>query len=93
MAKHNSSEINSVLVKRLHRVSGHLEAVTLMVKQNRDCSEVLQQLSAVIAALNGTRLLLLNNHVEKCIKPALKAEHKGLVDELGFVLKQAIKGQ
>lgn len=85
-------QVDANLVKRLRRVSGHLDSVMKMVDDGRSCTEVLQQLSAVIAALNGSRLLLLKSHVNKCIKPALAAKDEGLVEELEIVLQQAIKG-
>lgn len=93
MAKaHNHDRVDADLMKRLRRVSGHLDSVIKMVDEGRTCTEVLQQLSAVIAALNGSRVLLLKSHMNKCLKPALSAEHEGLVEELEVVLQQAMKG-
>lgn len=85
-------KVDAILVKRLRRVSGHLHSVLNMVEDGRSCTEVLQQLSAVISALNGSRVLLLKTHINKCLKPVLTAKHAGLVDELELVLQQAMKG-
>lgn len=90
--KPHHHQVDPELMKRLRRVSGHLQSVIKMVEEERPCTEVLQQLSAVISALNGSRVLLLKNHVHQCLKPVLSSEHSGLVDELELVLQQAMKG-
>jgi CsoR family transcriptional regulator, copper-sensing transcriptional repressor len=92
MGKEHVHHVDPNLVKRLRRATGHLESVTKMVEDKRSCTEVLQQLSAVIAALNGSRVLLLKTHFNNCLKPVLPAQHAGLVDELEQVLQQAMKG-
>ena len=91
-SKEHAHDVDQALMKRLRRVAGHLDSTIKMVENGRACTDVLQQLSAVIAALNGSRVLLLNNHMDKCLRPVLGAEHRGLVEELEVVLKQAMKG-
>ena len=44
---------NKAIINRLSRAIGHLEAVKRMVEENRDCSEVLIQISAVRSAINN----------------------------------------
>lgn len=92
MGKEHEHHVDANLTKRLKRVAGHLDSVLKMVEDGRSCTDVLQQLSAVIAALNGSRVLLLKSHVNKCLKPVLSTEHEGLVEGLELVLQQAMKG-
>lgn len=82
---------HSAVVKRLKRASGHLSSTIAMIEGDRECVDVLQQLSAVISALNNTRILLLQDHMHKCLKPALKNGYKDLVIELESVLSRAMK--
>lgn len=57
---HSYSHQNTKMVlNRLSRASGHLEAVKRMVEDGKDCTEVLIQLSAVIAALKSTGKVIL----------------------------------
>jgi len=79
------------LVKRLKRASGHLEATIKMVDAGRSCTEVLQQLTAVISALNGSRVLLLSTHINKCLKPLLASDDEGIVKDLEIVLQRAMR--
>lgn len=55
--KHNQQ---SDIARRLHCAAGHLEAVIKMAEGDEPCEQVLQQLTAVDAALRavGTRLIL-----------------------------------
>ncbi len=69
--KHSHKNTKAVL-NRISRASGHLEAVKQMVKDGRDCSEVLIQLSAVIAALTNTSKIILKDHMENCILNAVQ---------------------
>lgn len=39
--------------KRINRIVGQLRGIERMVNDDRDCSEVLQQVSAVKAAIDG----------------------------------------
>ena len=55
------------VLKRLARIRGHVEAVRAMVGDGRECHEVLQQVSAVMAALAKVRLVLIEDHLDHCI--------------------------
>ena len=67
--EHNghSHQNTKAVLARLSRASGHLNSVKRMVEEGKDCSEVLIQLSAVIAALNNTGKVILKDHLEHCI--------------------------
>lgn len=41
------------ITKRINRLIGQLKGIEKMVGNNRDCSEVLQQISAVKKAIDG----------------------------------------
>lgn len=95
MAKKISERHNHVSHKetltRIKRASGHLRKVESMVAQGEECVELLQQLSAVISALESCRVTLLQDHFRTCIAPALAPDSKHLVDELETVIKRALK--
>ena len=54
----HSHESTKAILNRLSRAAWHLEAVKRMVEDERDCSEVLIQLAAVISALNGVSKII-----------------------------------
>lgn len=79
--KHTHQNTKAVL-NRLSRASGHLESVKRMIEDGKDCSEVLIQLSAVIAALNNTGKVILKDHIEHCIVDAVESGDKTAIENL-----------
>ncbi|WP_105615985.1 metal-sensing transcriptional repressor [Vallitalea okinawensis] len=60
------------VVNRLSRIIGHMEAIKKMVEDDRNCNEVLIQISAVKSALNNTGKLILTDHLNHCVKEAVE---------------------
>lgn len=88
--KHSHQNTKAVL-NRLSRASGHLEAVRRMVEDGKDCSEVLIQLSAVIAALNGAGKVILADHIANCIVDAVESGDKTAIENLNIAIDRFIK--
>lgn len=88
--KHSHQNTKAVL-NRLSRASGHLESVKRMVENGKDCSEVLIQLSAVIAALNNAGKVILKDHIENCIVDAVEDEDWESIKKLNKAIEQFIK--
>ena len=87
---HNHKNTKAVL-NRISRASGHLESVKRMVESGRDCSEVLIQLSAVIAALNNTSKVILKDHMEHCIVDAVESGDDTAIKNLSKAIDCFIK--
>lgn len=86
--KHTNTK---VVMNRLSRAIGHLESVKRMVSEERDCSEVLIQLSAVISALNQTGKVIIKDHIEHCIVDAVESGDKQAIDDLNKAIDRFIK--
>ena len=90
--KHKHSHQNTkAVLNRLSRASGHLNAVKGMIEEGKDCSEVLIQLSAVIAALNNTGKVILKDHMEHCIVDAVESGDKVSIENLSKAIDTFIK--
>ncbi|MGB4985543.1 MAG: metal-sensing transcriptional repressor [Erysipelotrichaceae bacterium] len=87
---HSHAKTKAVL-NRLSRASGHLDSVKRMIEDGKDCSEVLIQLSAVIAALNSTSKVILKDHMEHCLVDALKTGDSQALDDLTDAIDHLIK--
>lgn len=87
----HSHEYTKVVLNRLSRASGHLESVKRMVEDGKDCSEILIQLSAVIAALNSTGKVILKDHIGHCIVDAVESDDKTAIDNLNKAIDRFIK--
>jgi DNA-binding FrmR family transcriptional regulator len=55
------------LLRRLARVEGQVRGVSRMVEQDRYCIDVLTQIAAARAALEGISLGLLDGHARHCV--------------------------
>ena len=78
---HTHTQTKAVL-NRLSRAIGHLESIKRMVEDGRDCSEVLVQLAAVRAALNGVSRVILKDHITHCVAEAVEQGDQETLDNL-----------
>lgn len=78
------------VLNRLSRASGHLDSVRRMVEDGRDCSDVLIQLSAVIAALKNTSKVILKDHIEHCIVEAVETGDHTALENLNKSIDQLL---
>ena len=69
MEKH---EHKRAVINRMARAIGHLGAVKKMVEDDRDCSDVLIQLSAIKAEITNLSKVILKDHIDHCIIDAVK---------------------
>ena len=79
------------IVNRLSRIEGHVRGIKTMVKENRPCPEVLNQIAAVKGAVSSLAKIILEEHLEECLTRAvdngnLEAEIKELKNALNNFL-------
>ena len=65
--KHRNLTEEKDLLKRLNRIEGQVRGVKAMVEDERYCVDILNQVSAVQAALNSFSKVLLSNHIKTCV--------------------------
>ncbi|MBP5154831.1 MAG: metal-sensing transcriptional repressor [Lachnospiraceae bacterium] len=80
-----------VVLNRLSRAIGHLEAIRKMVEKGRDCSDVLVQLAAVQSALGGVSRVILKDHLEHCILDSLENNDQESMDRLYRAIDSLLK--
>jgi DNA-binding FrmR family transcriptional regulator len=69
------------LLKRLARIEGQVRGLSGMVEDERYCIDVLTQVHAAQAALNGVALGLLDDHVRNCMQDG-SGQRASQADEL-----------
>jgi len=62
------SDDKQALVKRLKRIEGQVRGLEQMVEDERYCIDVLTQISATRAALEGVALKVLEDHIAHCVR-------------------------
>lgn len=75
------------VIHRLKIARGHLDTVIEMTEKGHYCIDVINQSLAVQSALKKTNTLLLQNHLQTCVKDfAKKGQTEEAIDEIVRVL-------
>ena len=81
------------LQNRLRRIEGHVRSLQRMVEQEAYCIVILTQIASIVSASEKVALILLNDHVEHCVREAIedgeKAEEK--VGELAAAVERFLR--
>jgi DNA-binding FrmR family transcriptional regulator len=78
---YHSPEEKKRQLDRISRAIGHLKHVKVMIESDEDCAEVLNQLSAVNAALRGLGKEIISEHMTHCIIHAIEEGDTAAVEE------------
>jgi DNA-binding FrmR family transcriptional regulator len=82
------------IVTRLRKASGQLAGVTGMVQDGRYCIDVLDQLSAVSAAVDAIAMLILSDHINACVRQAIDdGDTDEKVAELVSAVRRYVRSQ
>lgn len=79
------------LINRLNRIEGQVRGVKKMVENSAYCPDILIQVSAINAALNGFSKELLGNHIKTCVVNDIKDGKEETIDELVTTLQKLMK--
>ena len=55
------------LVQRLKRIEGQVRGVQTMLNEERDCSEIMQQLTAIHSAIQSSSRIFLQDYATVCL--------------------------
>jgi len=61
----------AVLARRVNRIEGQLRGIGRMIEDERDCADILTQVSAVQSALDALARKLLEHHLHGCVAHAV----------------------
>lgn len=59
-------ELEAKLIQRLRRIGGQVRGIETMLADKRDCKEIVQQLTAAQAALQGFSRTFLEEYAVQC---------------------------
>jgi CsoR family transcriptional regulator, copper-sensing transcriptional repressor len=65
--KLQNQQIKQQMLSRLRRIEGQVRGVQNMIDEERDCQEILQQLSAIRSAVQGTSVIFLQEYAVDCM--------------------------
>ena len=83
------SDQKAALLKRLKRIEGQVRGLQSMIEEERYCIDILTQVSATRAALDGVALGVMADHVRHCVRDG--GEEK--VDELMDAIERLVRSR
>ena len=82
-----TEEFKSDINKRINRLTGQMNGIKKMIDEDRYCQDVLIQLSAIEKSVRSLSNVILENHINNCIRNNInKDEH--IADELIELVKR-----
>ena len=87
-------KVKDDLLKRLRRIEGQIRGVQRMIEDERDCHEILQQLSAVRSASYYTSVALVRSYARQCLTdPEKKVPVEKFIEDVLNALGQVNKSR
>ena len=81
-----------LLQNRLKRIEGQVRGVQRMVDEEVYCIDVLTQIASVVAALEKVGAILLEDHIEHCVRESIeKGEGGAKIEELTAAVERFLR--
>lgn len=87
----HSHENKKAVLNRMSRIIGHMQSVKTMVENDRDCSDVLIQLSAINSAVQSVSRVILKEHLSTCIVDAVRDGDYESIKELNNAIDKFMR--
>ena len=89
--RHSYSKDKAQLVRRLSRIEGQVRGIARMIEREEYCVDILQQTAALRAAVDAVSILVLEDHVQGCVRTAAeRGEADKYVDEVLDVVRRTL---
>lgn len=91
---HPYNKDRAAIVARLRKIEGQIRGLERMVDEDAYCIDILTQLASARSALESLGLLLLQDHIEGCVRDSLKGTDGAAtrkIDELIATVNRFIK--
>ena len=89
--RHAYSKDKALLVRRLSRMEGQVRGIARMIEREEYCVDILQQTAALRAAVDALSILVLEDHVQGCVRTAAEqGDADAYVDEVIDVVRRTL---
>jgi DNA-binding FrmR family transcriptional regulator len=89
--RHAYTRDKAQLVRRLARIEGQVRGISRMIEREEYCVDILQQTSALRAAVDSLAILVLEDHVQGCVRTAAEnGDAERYVDEVVDVVRRTL---
>jgi DNA-binding FrmR family transcriptional regulator len=89
--RHSYSRDRAQLLRRLSRIEGQVRGIARMIEREEYCIDILQQTAALRAAIDAVSIMVLEDHVQGCVRTAAeRGEADQYVDEVIDVVRRTL---
>ena len=89
--RHSYSKDTAQLMRRLSRMEGQVRGIARMIEREEYCVDILQQTAALRAAVDALSILILEDHVQGCVRTAAEqGAADGYVEEVIDVVRRTL---
>ena len=89
--RHSYSKDKALLTRRLSRIEGQVRGIARMIERDEYCIDILQQTAALRAAVDALSILVLEDHVQGCVRTAAeRGEADAYVAEVMDVVRRTL---
>lgn len=81
-----SKHYDKALDNRLAAIEGHVRAVRQMLTEDKECEEILLQLSAIQGSLEKLGKIILKDHLNRCVKEGIQRGDTQVLERFNQVL-------
>ena len=76
------------LHRRLKKISGQVNAIDRMVDEDIPCEDILSQINAAKSALNKVGQIILEGHINHCVKDAFEKGDQAEIENFTKVIER-----
>lgn len=87
----HSPETKKNLINRLNRIEGQIRGVKGLIEKDTYCDDIITQISAIQAALNGVSKILLEGHLKNCVVERIQEGDMDVLDEFLVTIQRVMK--
>ena len=77
-----SPEWKADLTARLRRIEGQVRGVQRMVEEERDCPDIIQQMTAIRSAMHQASLVVARAYAVRCLHEPSRGDADAMLDRL-----------
>lgn len=86
-------DYNDQVKNRVKRIEGQLRGILRMMEENKDCKEVITQLSAARTAIDRTIGVVVSSNLVECVQKASTEGNKGMEEMVKEAVELLVKSR
>jgi len=89
--RHSYTRDRAQLLRRLSRIEGQVRGIGRMIEREEYCVDILQQTAALRAAIDAVSIMVLEDHVQGCVRTAAeRGDADQYVEEVLDVVRRTL---